>query len=164
METIPGHDATEISEASREALNKYLYFLNESPIPSATESPAEQVQSCLEDIILVKARNTGVAEKVSKITDMATATAEEKAADRRRILDAPTTKRDPKGGWIKQDGPERQGKRTSNGSDIWGATLFDFYTVHRFPENQGLLTLSSGSRLAAWMKGHGETYATGPCG
>lgn len=169
METIPDHETTEISEASREAINKYLYFLGESPVPSATGSRAEQVKMCLEDIVLEKARNSGSAEKVSKI-DMATATEEEKAAHRRRILDAPTTKhrfifqewpRDPKGECIMQDGPERQGKQASNGIDIWGATLYDFYTVHRHPEHKGLVTLSSGSRLAAWMKMHGEPYATG---
>jgi hypothetical protein len=39
---------------------------------------------------------------------------------------------------------------------FWGATLWDFYYVHRMPEVQGLITISTGSKLEKWMKVHGE--------
>ncbi|KAF8955687.1 hypothetical protein BDZ97DRAFT_1709159 [Flammula alnicola] len=98
---------------------------------------------------------------------MKTATDEEKAKERQRRLDARTTRhrhvflwwpRDPKGKWITPEN-SRRGKEAPNGQQIWGATLFDFYTVYRFPEMHGLVTWSSGSKLAAWMKDNEEFYA-----
>lgn len=45
------------------------------------------------------------------------------------------------------------GKTTSNGIQLWGATLYDFDYVKRLPENSNF---STGSKLAAWMKANGE--------
>lgn len=48
------------------------------------------------------------------------------------------------------------GKSTPNGCMLWGATLYDFYRMRRIPKNIHLVTTSSGSKLAAWMKEIGE--------
>ncbi|KDR72254.1 hypothetical protein GALMADRAFT_74168 [Galerina marginata CBS 339.88] len=48
------------------------------------------------------------------------------------------------------------GKATPGGLQIWGETLFDFYSVNRLPGLFGQITHSSGSKLAAWMKKFGE--------
>ncbi|KAL5483372.1 hypothetical protein ACEPAI_8603 [Sanghuangporus weigelae] len=67
-------------------------------------------------------------------------------------------------GWPRDpDGPMMavtpQGKVTGNGSPLWGATLYDFYRVHRHPKYLGLETISTGSKLVAWMKDIGELEA-----
>ncbi|THH06193.1 hypothetical protein EW145_g4252 [Phellinidium pouzarii] len=49
-----------------------------------------------------------------------------------------------------------RGKNTGNGCELWGATLYDFYRVHRIPSCPNLSTISTGSKLAAWMKEIGE--------
>ncbi|KAJ3523756.1 hypothetical protein NMY22_g11302 [Coprinellus aureogranulatus] len=46
-----------------------------------------------------------------------------------------------------------------NKVQFWGATLFDFFYVRRIPDCPYLSTISSGSKLAAWMKEQGEHYA-----
>ncbi|GLB34456.1 hypothetical protein LshimejAT787_0200210 [Lyophyllum shimeji] len=48
------------------------------------------------------------------------------------------------------------GKMAPNGVQLWGATLFDFYRVRRHPDNPGLSTITTGSKLMKWMKEHGE--------
>lgn len=65
--------------------------------------------------------------------------------------------RDPKGDIIKPS-PLR-GKEAGNGIDLWGATLYDFYRVLRAPDVKNYLTISTGSRLAKWMRQHGELIA-----
>lgn len=65
--------------------------------------------------------------------------------------------RDPKGDTITVS-PLR-GKELSNGIDLWGATLYDFYWVLRAPDVKNYLTISTGSRLAKWMRQHGELIA-----
>ncbi|TFK66234.1 hypothetical protein BDN72DRAFT_800219 [Pluteus cervinus] len=50
-----------------------------------------------------------------------------------------------------------KGKMAPNGLPLWGATLYDFFYVHRFPEILGSMTITTGSKLANWMKDHGET-------
>ena len=64
--------------------------------------------------------------------------------------------RDPKGEKIL---PENSclGKMTSNGIQFWGATLWDFYWVHRLPDLRYLITVSTGSKLSKWMIEHKET-------
>ncbi|KAF9483226.1 hypothetical protein BDN70DRAFT_852095 [Pholiota conissans] len=170
METIV--DTQEESSSTSEA-KAFLKFVDtakrERDVESDSESeqdnrrPQDQEREFFEDLIL--SRHSAVPIKI----DMATATDKEKAIERARRLNHPNTQhrfvfqqwpRDPKGDWIKQDGAERRGKEAPNGSNIWGATLFDLYTVHRSPDCPGLITLSSGSRIAAWMKEHGETYAS----
>ncbi|PFH48331.1 hypothetical protein AMATHDRAFT_180677 [Amanita thiersii Skay4041] len=45
----------------------------------------------------------------------------------------------------------RPGKMAGNKLHIWGATLMDFYNVQRIPTMPYAVTLSSGSKLAAFM-------------
>ncbi|KZV77143.1 hypothetical protein PENSPDRAFT_597002 [Peniophora sp. CONT] len=66
--------------------------------------------------------------------------------------------RAPDGQVIRKEHPE-YGKRTSNGYPIWGETLYDFYRTYRIPTLPNLVTSSSGSRLAAWMRSFGELDA-----
>ncbi|KDR75788.1 hypothetical protein GALMADRAFT_248488 [Galerina marginata CBS 339.88] len=66
--------------------------------------------------------------------------------------------RDPKGKIIKPESSQL-GKMAPNMVQIWGATLLDFYTVRRIPSLESLATFSSGSKLGAWMKSQGETFA-----
>lgn len=81
----------------------------------------------------------------------------------KKLLKAKTTRtriisrswpRDPKGQQITFD-DTLPGKTTSNGV-LWGATLLDFFRVCRIPEVQNFLTLTTGSKMAAWMKKNGE--------
>jgi hypothetical protein len=65
--------------------------------------------------------------------------------------------RDPNGKPIKPS-PLR-GKEAGNGLDLWGATLYDFYRVHRMPDVIHYVTTSTGSRLAKWMRQAGELIA-----
>lgn len=60
--------------------------------------------------------------------------------------------RDPKGKLIETP----PGKCTPNGLP-WGATLFDFYMVNRAPDIPGFMTITTGSKLAAWTKANNET-------
>ena len=64
--------------------------------------------------------------------------------------------RDPKGRHIL---PENScpGKMTSNGIQFWGATLWDFFSVYRFPDLEQLMSVSTGSKLAKWMIENNET-------
>ena len=92
---------------------------------------------------------------------------EKKVIDREHLLNAKATRwrtifskwpRDPKGKYITPDNSQ-PGKMAPNRQQIWGATLFDFFTVHRIPELHTLCSLSSGSKLSAWMKKNGEDFA-----
>jgi hypothetical protein len=49
------------------------------------------------------------------------------------------------------------GKMTSNEIQFWGATLWDFYWVHRMPNVPNLITISTGSKLSKWMMERKET-------
>lgn len=52
-----------------------------------------------------------------------------------------------------------EGKQAPNGQPLWGETMLDFYRVQCSPSNPELensSTISTGSRLAMWMKEHGE--------
>ena len=48
---------------------------------------------------------------------------------------------------------------TPHQAQLWGATLFHFFSVRRIPNLIHLKTLSTGSKLSAWMKENGEDYA-----
>ncbi|KAH6903275.1 hypothetical protein BKA70DRAFT_1302055, partial [Coprinopsis sp. MPI-PUGE-AT-0042] len=96
------------------------------------------------------------------------ATPEEKAADRHRRLSALTTKhrrvfstwpRDPNGKTIARGETDGTGKRQPNGIEAWGNSLFDFYSVQRMTKLPCFPTMTTGSKLLAWMKTHGEVYA-----
>ncbi|KZV77142.1 hypothetical protein PENSPDRAFT_621469 [Peniophora sp. CONT] len=63
--------------------------------------------------------------------------------------------RDPNGPFMREEHPE-YGKRTSNGCVMWGETLWDFYWVQRMPENKHWMSVTTGSRLADWMRSLGE--------
>ncbi|KAJ3814772.1 hypothetical protein EV368DRAFT_66312 [Lentinula lateritia] len=73
--------------------------------------------------------------------------------------------RDPKGGGkpcIMSDLRELSaGYRTNNSHHLWGATTLDFYMFRSFNDEcaDAMLGFSSGSKLYAWMKAHGELYA-----
>ncbi|KAJ7461027.1 hypothetical protein B0H11DRAFT_2057856 [Mycena galericulata] len=69
--------------------------------------------------------------------------------------------RDPNGPGIMYD-RDVPGKTTPNGIRYWGATLYDFYTWHRFPDNPVFLSQSSGSRLTATMRAAGELKTAEP--
>lgn len=62
--------------------------------------------------------------------------------------------RDPKGKPILPS--DIHGKEAGNGLNLWGATLYDFYFVHRLPDNLHALTISSGSKLTKVMEAFGE--------
>jgi len=91
----------------------------------------------------------------------------EQIADYNRMLTDPKTKhrrvlrhwpRDPNGNVLTHE-TSKLGKMHPNGIQFWGATLFDFYLVRRVPKVAACVTLSTGSKLAAWMKEQGETIA-----
>ena len=48
------------------------------------------------------------------------------------------------------------GKMTPNENTLWGATLFDFFSVQRTYEQLGRRSFSTSSRLAKWAKAAGE--------
>ena len=48
------------------------------------------------------------------------------------------------------------GKMTSNQIELWGATLWDFFWVHRIPNSPTYITISTGSKLSKWMMEHKE--------
>ncbi|KIK69093.1 hypothetical protein GYMLUDRAFT_35141 [Collybiopsis luxurians FD-317 M1] len=49
------------------------------------------------------------------------------------------------------------GYRTPNSTDLWGSTIFDFYLFQTNPGAFGAtLGISTGAKLSAWMKAHGE--------
>ncbi|KAH7925677.1 hypothetical protein BV22DRAFT_1128823 [Leucogyrophana mollusca] len=76
--------------------------------------------------------------------------------DRNRVVFRAWT-RDPAGqNIVPLSADEVRGKQTSNGLDLWGATLYDFYRVRRIPDLRTLQTTSTGSRLAAHMRRFGE--------
>ncbi|KAJ8087156.1 hypothetical protein PM082_005984 [Marasmius tenuissimus] len=64
--------------------------------------------------------------------------------------------RDPDGQIYQFEGLEGREKRAPNACRQWGATLHDFYQVHRLPFYEGVITFTSGSRLAAWCREVGE--------
>lgn len=68
-------------------------------------------------------------------------------------------------GWKEMNPPPYQiikpenslpGKMAPNGVQLWGSTLFDFFTVLRIPGLSKLRTFSSGSKLLEWCKANGE--------
>ncbi|KAK0230088.1 hypothetical protein IW262DRAFT_1262956 [Armillaria fumosa] len=48
------------------------------------------------------------------------------------------------------------GKVAGNGQPLWGATVLDFFRTRRMPDCPYLSTISTGSKLCAWMKEIGE--------
>ncbi|KAG2130865.1 hypothetical protein DEU56DRAFT_740426 [Suillus clintonianus] len=52
-----------------------------------------------------------------------------------------------------------RGKQAGNGIEMWGATLYDFYHVKRFPSVPGYISSSTGSRISKWMRQVGELIA-----
>lgn len=125
--------------------------------PEEDEPP--MITFLLEEIILKHAK------KPSRVTK--NSTDEEKKADRLRRLNAKSTRwriifsqwpRDPNGKTITAEN-SCLGKMTPHRAQLWGATLFNFYSVRRFPNLMHLKTFSTGSKLAAWMKANGEDYA-----
>ena len=48
------------------------------------------------------------------------------------------------------------GKVAGNNQPLWGATVLDFFRILRMPDCISLSTISTGSKLCAWMKEIGE--------
>ncbi|PBK94050.1 hypothetical protein ARMGADRAFT_965768 [Armillaria gallica] len=48
------------------------------------------------------------------------------------------------------------GKVAGNNQPLWGATVLDFFRTRRIPDCENLSTISTGSKLCAWMKEIGE--------
>ncbi|TFK35285.1 hypothetical protein BDQ12DRAFT_324001 [Crucibulum laeve] len=97
--------------------------------------------------------------------DVSATTTEENIIFEELLYNAPTTRkrlicrswpRDSKGKAIRPENSQL-GKMTSNDIQFWGATLWDFYYTHRFPDITGLVTTTTGSKLAKWMRMNGET-------
>ncbi len=61
--------------------------------------------------------------------------------------------RDPNGPPMKATPP---GKVAGNNQPLWGATVLDFFRILRMPDCISLSTISTGSKLCAWMKEIGE--------
>ncbi|CAA7265739.1 unnamed protein product [Cyclocybe aegerita] len=94
----------------------------------------------------------------------ADASPEEKARVRQKVLNDKETRhrlifqqwpRAPKGEILRKENSEL-GKMTPNGHELWGASLLDFYFVRRIPDLMGLETLTTGSKMLAWVRKHGE--------
>lgn len=67
--------------------------------------------------------------------------------------------RDPKG-QVMQKERAIQGKITPNGYQLWGETLYDFFRTTPLPGVDGYSMISTSSKLATWMREHGELSAT----
>ncbi|KLO09418.1 hypothetical protein SCHPADRAFT_566127 [Schizopora paradoxa] len=102
----------------------------------------------------------GVLEKVRPLNStpgiLGALTADERKRQRSRFI-FQTWPRDPKGEDLtNRDKP--LGKMTTNMLPVWGATLYDFYHIHR-STGWGTLASGSGSMLANWMRQKGELHA-----
>ena len=140
-------------------------------LPSIVEAMSSSWNAQKENKVIIKSKRQFIEHVILKNEykglSSPDATEEEKAADRQSFLNKKTTRwrrvfsrwpRDPKGKHIR---PENSGtgKMAPNEAQLWGATIFNFYATRRFPDIPGLATYSSGSKLANWMKTHGEDYA-----
>ena len=102
----------------------------------------------------------GILEKARPLNStpgvLGTFTADERKRQRSRFI-FQMWPRDPKGEDLtNRDKP--LGKMTSNMLPVWGATLYDFYHIHR-STGWGTLASGSGSMLANWMRQKGELHA-----
>ncbi|KAF8894951.1 hypothetical protein CPB84DRAFT_1710693 [Gymnopilus junonius] len=157
-EVIPNPTSTDVtSDAKLQA--EEAVVVDESSSAKQTKTRRD----FLEELII----STAPEEVRNKDKLTSTSTRDEVAAYRERVLNDKQTRhrfvfqrwsRDPNGAPIKPDN-SKLGKMTPNNVQIWGATLFDFYTVNRIPSVPNLVTFSSGSKLARWMKEQKETYA-----
>ncbi|SJL02727.1 uncharacterized protein ARMOST_06063 [Armillaria ostoyae] len=80
-------------------------------------------------------------------------TPDPKAKNVRRRVIVREWPRDPKGPIMKATPP---GKVAGNNLPLWGATVLDFFRTRRIPDCENLSTISTGSKLCAWMKEIGE--------
>jgi hypothetical protein len=98
-------------------------------------------------------------------------TDEQRAAERQRRLHALTTRhrvvffvwpRDPQTEHFIKTGEQNtiMGKIAITGLQLWGASLFDFYRVQRYPSVTHVETLSTSSKLLGFMKSVGEDYGS----
>ncbi|CAA7265710.1 unnamed protein product [Cyclocybe aegerita] len=94
----------------------------------------------------------------------ADASAKEKDRGRQKVLNDKETRhrlifqqwpRAPKGEILRKENSE-PGKMAPNGQQLWGASLLDFYIVRRIPDLMGLATFTTGSKMLAWVRKHGE--------
>ncbi|KAK7032438.1 hypothetical protein VNI00_012996 [Paramarasmius palmivorus] len=66
--------------------------------------------------------------------------------------------RDPRG-TIYRGPPVGKFKHAPNATELWGASLFDFYHTYRVPALVNAVTTTTGSRMLAWCKMVGELDA-----
>ncbi|KAK0439242.1 uncharacterized protein EV420DRAFT_1651082 [Desarmillaria tabescens] len=101
---------------------------------------------------IVKDHNSRQKQKDSEQKDLpkAPSSAIQNVRKRAILRDWP---RDPKGPVMKSTPP---GKFAGNNQPLWGATVLDFFRTMRMPDCPYLSTISTGSKLCAWMKEIGE--------
>ncbi|KAK0444001.1 uncharacterized protein EV420DRAFT_1649106 [Desarmillaria tabescens] len=101
---------------------------------------------------IVKDHNSRQKQKDSEQKDLpkAPSSAIQNVRKRAILRDWP---RDPKGPVMKSTPP---GKFAGNNQPLWGATVLDFFRTMRIPDCPYLSTISTGSKLCAWMKEIGE--------
>lgn len=133
-------------------------MLDESEDPKNFRSPGR----FLEDVIIARAPEA----VRSRYRPAEPATPEQIEEYRQKVLNDPTTKhrlvfqqwpRDPEGAIITPVN-SAAGKVAGNAQQIWGATLFDFYSVRRMPNVPNMMTYTSGSKMAKWVQEHKETF------
>ncbi|KAF8649601.1 hypothetical protein AX16_005692 [Volvariella volvacea WC 439] len=130
--------------------------------PPPSETPTEILRTrkdLLEHIVLKHARYKPPATATTGTTDAASL-----AAHRQSVLDDPTTphrlvfQRWPRAPGGKAITPDNScaGRTAVAREPLWGASLFDLYTTSRVPGMWGVVTYSSGSKLARWARENGE--------
>ncbi|KAH9485053.1 hypothetical protein JR316_0001959 [Psilocybe cubensis] len=139
--------------------SKDVTMVDESEDPSNFRSP----ERFLQDIIISRAPE----DVRSRYRPTDPATPDQIEEYRQKVLNHPRTKhrlvfqqwpRDPQGPVITHDN-SAMGKVAGNGLQIWGETLFDFFSVSRVPGVTGLVTFTSGSKMVNWVNQHKETFA-----
>ncbi|KAF8955690.1 hypothetical protein BDZ97DRAFT_259558 [Flammula alnicola] len=148
----------------REMLNRLMDNIAFGKSHSSEPSPTEKAkyktrQDFLEEMIIRHAAGATPSRLPSQ------ATPEQRAAERQRVLNVPTTRhriifsewpRPPDSKKCITPDNSLPGKTAPNKLQLWGATLFDFYHVNRIVTIKNLVTTSTGSKLAAWVKAQGE--------
>ncbi|KAH7915961.1 hypothetical protein BJ138DRAFT_1140844 [Hygrophoropsis aurantiaca] len=81
------------------------------------------------------------------------------SGDERRRVVFRLWPRDPKGKMIPPSALRARGKMASNGLDLWGGTLYDFFHVYRMPGDLHTRTTTTSSQLVKHMRESGELDA-----
>ena len=150
-----------LSQKTKDYLSTFEEKAKEPPLGAKKRVVLKSRQDFLDEMILKNAQH----DTPSKLPP--SVTLEQIAEERQRRLNALTTRhrvifsqwpRDPDTKEFIKPENSLVGKTTGNGLQLWGATMFDFYTVLRHPSIPNLRTLSVGSKLLEWVKKVGEDY------